>query len=319
MIKVGILGTGFGQTHLEWYGSVEGFQAVSIFGRNPEKLQQIADKYELHTTTKINEVIEDPSIDLIDVCLPTELHAEWVIKALKNGKHVFCETPVTYSSNEAEAIRRASEKYGKNVFINMFILFSAPHKLAADLLEKSEYGKLISIRSYNKTSSRWGDLGLYKNITNFHNHMMDYVIRLAGMPKAVTAAGIDNGTQSIVTSALIYDKMYAVMESSSAMPECCPFEIGFELVCTEGVIRCDAVYGDYTNEAFSVTKNGKPRETRDVTEVDDYVEVVKHIKHCLQNNKKSDRIDIANAIDSVKLKEMIIRSMREATAPDKLA
>ncbi|MCL2500434.1 MAG: Gfo/Idh/MocA family oxidoreductase [Defluviitaleaceae bacterium] len=319
MIKVGILGTGFGQTHLEWYRNVEGFQAVSIFGRNPEKLRQIADKYKIRTTTEINEVIEDPSIDLIDVCLPTELHAEWVIKALENGKHVFCETPVTYSSDEADAIRRASEKYGKNVFVSMFILFSAPHKLAAELVEKSECGKLISIRSYNKTSARWGDLGLYKNITNFHNHMMDYVIRLAGMPKAVTAAGIDYGAKSVVTSILTYDQLYAVMESSSAMPECNPFEIGFELVCTEGVIRCDAVYGDYTNEVFSVTCNGKPREAWDVTEVDDYVEVVKHIKHCLQNNKKSDRIDIVNAIDSVRLKEMIVKSMREATAPDKLA
>ena len=103
--------------------------------------------------------------------------------------------------------------------------------------------------------------------------------------------------------------MYAVLESNSNLPDCCPFEIGFELLCSDGIIRFDAAYGEETKEEFSVVKNGKPREVFRVEEKDDYEEVVKHIRACVQNNVKSDLIDIEDAIRSVKLKEMILRSL----------
>jgi len=309
MIKVGILGTGFGQTHLELYKKIEGFQIVSVFGRNQDKLNSISDKNNIHTTTDINDIVANPDVDLIDICLPTELHAEWAIEGLKNGKHIFCETPVSYDLGEAAAIQQASLKYNRRVFVNLFIKFSAPHKFAAELAEKNECGKLIGIRSYNRTSARWGNLGLQRNVENFHNHMMDYAIGLAGMPDSVIASGIDYGEKSIVTSVLKYDGMYAVLESSSALPECCPFEIGFELLCTDGIIRFDAAYGDYTKEEFSIIRNGKPREVLQIDEKDDYEEVIKHIRYCLQNGVKSEFIDIEAAVNTVKLKEMILRSL----------
>ena len=309
MIKVGILGTGFGETHVELYKKIEGFQVISIFGRNQDKLNRISEKHNIKATSNIRDIVENPDIDLIDICLPTELHAKWAVEGLKNGKHIFCETPVSYSADEAIAIQQASEKYNKNVFVNLFIKFSAPHKYAADLVKNAEYGNLISIHSYNKTSSRWGDLGLQKNVENFHNHMMDYAIELAGLPDSVTASGIDFGGKSIVTSILKYNGLYAVLESNSALPECCPFAIGFELLCTDGIIRFDAEYGDYTKEEFSVTKNGKPRQVLKIEEKDDYEEVIRHVQYCLQNGVKSEFTDIEVAVKTIKLKEIIMRSL----------
>ncbi len=115
MIKVGILGTGFGETHAELYKKFKGFEVVSIFGRNQEKLNKIGEKYNIPVVTDINEIITNPDIDLIDICLPTELHSTWAVEGLKNGKHIFCETPVTYSVDEAIKIQQAAEQYGKNV------------------------------------------------------------------------------------------------------------------------------------------------------------------------------------------------------------
>jgi len=311
MIKVGILGAGFGETHAELYKKIEGFQIVSIFGRNQEKLNNIGEKHNIQTTTDINSIITNPNIDLVDICLPTELHSEWAIEAMKNGKHVFCETPVAYNFNEAEAIRQASSEYKKNVFVNLFIKFSAPHKYAMDMIKNGNCGKLLGIRSYNKTSPRWGDLGLQKNVENFHIHMMDFVLELAGMPNSVTSSGVDYGGKSIVTSALKYDDAYAVIESNSALPECCPFEIGFELLCADGIIRFDAAYGEYTKEEFAVIRNGKPHEVLQVEEKDDYEEVIKHIRRCIQTGVKSEYIDIKAAINSIKLKEMIVQSLNK--------
>ena len=85
MIKVGILGTGFGETHVELYKKIEGFQIVSIFGRNQDKLNSISDKHSINVTSNIRDIVENPDIDLIDICLPTELHAKRAVEGQKTG------------------------------------------------------------------------------------------------------------------------------------------------------------------------------------------------------------------------------------------
>ena len=306
MVKVGILGTGFGETHAKLFKALEGVELVSIFGRNTEKLQKLKNELGVSVTTDMNQIIQNPSIDLIDICLPTELHAQWAIEGLKNNKHIFCETPVTYNAGEAEKIRQAAVKYNKNVYVNLFIKFSPAHQLAAELVKKAEWGQLLGIRSYNRTSPRWGDLGLKKNVENFHNHNMDFILELAGFPLSATATGKDFGKKSIVTSVLEYNSLYAIIESNSCMPDCCPFEIGFELLFSNGIVRYDEIYGEYTKKEFSITSNGKPREVLQIESKDDFAESVKHVLNCLQNNEKSSLIDIEAAVNAVKVKEMIL-------------
>lgn len=309
MIKVGILGTGFGEHHAKLYKNIEGFEVAAIFGRNPDKLKKIWEETNIRTTVEINDIIKDPSIDLIDICLPTESHSKWAVEGLRNGKHIFCETPVTYCPEEAEEIKKASQQYGKNVYVDMFLKFSTPHMAAIDIVKDAELGKLISVYSYNKTSPRWGDLGLVKNVETFHIHNIDFVQEILGMPKSVTSSGIDMDGKSVVTSTFNYENEYAVLKSDSSLPECLPFGIGFELIFTGGIIQYDAVYGEYTNEEFSIIRNDSPRKVIKLDMKDDYEEVLRHVLLCLQNNEKSRLIDIGSAINSVKLKEKILKSL----------
>ena len=233
---------------------------------------------------------------------------ETVVK--RSGKPIISSINV----DEAVAIQQAAAKFEKNVFVNLFIKFSAPHQFAAELIKKSECGKLLGIRTYNKTAALWGDLSLQMNVATFHNHMMDFAIELAGMPEFVTASGIDyNDGKSIVISSFINDGIYTVMESNSTLPDGCAieFEIGFELLCSGGCIRFDAIYGEYCNEEFSITKNGKPREVLSIDEVNDNEEVIKHIRYCLSKGIKSELIDIENATKTVRLMEMINKSLVE--------
>ena len=305
MIRVGLLGTGFGKQHAQLYQKIDGFEVVSIFGRNKDTLMEIGEEFNIKTTTDINEIMQEPSIDLIDICLPTEIHRKWAIEGLKNGKHIFCETPLAYSTSDAMEIKQVSLECGKNVYVDMFMKFSAPHVKAIALAKDSGLGSLSSIRSYNKTSPRWGDLSLIKNMDTFHIHNIDFVHEIMGMPDSVFASGIDYGEESIVTTTLGYGNAYAIMESYSNLPECCPFAIGFELIFTKGIVQYDAVYGEYTKEEFSVTANNKPREVITIDGRDEYEEIFRHVLYCLQNNTKSNIIDIDSAVNTVKIKEMI--------------
>lgn len=270
MVKVGVLGTGFGKFHAELYKKIEGFELVSIFGRNKEKLKQIGDELSVHTTENIKEIIQNPEIDLLDICLPTEIHSKWVIEGLKNSKHIFCETPVTYTVEEAEEIKQASQKYNKNVFVDLFIKFSTPHYTAIQYAKEKSLGDLLSVSAYNGTSPRWGDLGLKKNIENSHNHLIDFICEIIGMPESVTASGMDFGGKSIVNTVLKSSNIYAVAQSNSNLPVSYPFKIGFELVFTNGIICFDAIYGEYTKEEFIIFQNDKPTGIVKMDIKDDY-------------------------------------------------
>lgn len=311
MIKVGILGTGFGEHHAKLYKKIEGLEVAAIFGRNQDKLQKINDELKIKTTTDIYEIIQNPDIDVIDICLPTELHSKWAVEALKNNKHVFCETPVSYLVDEAEEIKSASVKYGRNVYVDMFIKFSTPHSTAIEIIKKGELGRIQSLRSYNKTSPRWGDLSIRKNIETFHIHNIDFMCEIMGMPENATATAMNFGGKSIVTSVFYYGNRYATLESNSNMPCCRPFDIGFEIVFENGVICYDAVYGEFTREDFFVFKDSMPREVISLNMKDEYEEVFKHLLFCLANNIQSDLIDISHAINSIKIKEMIIDSLEK--------
>jgi len=310
MVRVGILGTGFGKFHVELYKKIDGFKIVSIFGRNVDKLKQIGNELNVNTTTNIDEIVKNPDIDLLDICLPTELHSKWAIEGLKNNKHIFCETPITFNVTEADEVRQASKKYGKNVFVDLFLKFSTPHYIAIKYSKDGVLGNLLNMRAYNSTSPRWGDLGLKNNVASFHNHLIDFACEIVGMPENVIASGMDFGGKSVVTSILHAKNHYAVLESNSCLPECCPFAIGFELVFANGHIRYEALYGEYEKETFIMFQNGKTAEVVELDTKDEYEEVLKHILHCIQNNTKSPLLDIDFAINQVKVKEMILMSMK---------
>ncbi|WZX99978.1 Gfo/Idh/MocA family oxidoreductase [Bacillus sp. FSL W7-1360] len=119
MIKVGILGTGFGMYHAEIYKRIDGYEVVALYGRDEKKLKEIGEKLHIRTTTDMDEIIHHPDIDVVDICLPTPLHAEWAIKALKNKKHVFCETPVTYRLEEALEMKKVAEEHRRHIFVDL--------------------------------------------------------------------------------------------------------------------------------------------------------------------------------------------------------
>jgi UDP-N-acetylglucosamine 3-dehydrogenase len=71
-MKIALLGTGFGQAHAAVYAKRSDIDQVVVFGRSPRKLAKINDQFGFATTTDLDAVITDPSVDLVDICLPTK-------------------------------------------------------------------------------------------------------------------------------------------------------------------------------------------------------------------------------------------------------
>jgi predicted dehydrogenase len=81
---------------------------VAIAGRDAKGVENAANNYQIpRWTTRWQDLIEDPSIDLIDICTPPLTHAEIAIAAAKAGKAIICEKPLAITYAEAAAAAKA--------------------------------------------------------------------------------------------------------------------------------------------------------------------------------------------------------------------
>ena len=103
-MKVALLGTGFGQAHAAVYAQRPEVDQVVVFGRTAQKLATIGGQFGFATSTDLDAVITDGSVDLVDICLPTRLHADVAVRAMQAGKHVLIELPLVISLDDARRI-----------------------------------------------------------------------------------------------------------------------------------------------------------------------------------------------------------------------
>ncbi|KAF6618147.1 Gfo/Idh/MocA family oxidoreductase, partial [Paenibacillus sp. EKM208P] len=92
MMNIGILGTGFGAYHASLLNNHPKVNRIMVFGRNETKLQKLKEELNVEVTQNIEDILLDPDVDIVDLCLPSQLHRSYAVDALKHGKHVFCET-----------------------------------------------------------------------------------------------------------------------------------------------------------------------------------------------------------------------------------
>ncbi|NLH47434.1 MAG: Gfo/Idh/MocA family oxidoreductase [Myxococcales bacterium] len=110
------------------------------------------------TTTDYRAVLQDPTIDLVEVNTPHHLHKKFVLEALAAGKHVACQKPLATSLAEAEEMAAAARRGPGRFRVLENFVFYPPYVKAKELLEAGEIGEVLTIRFKLGTGlfgSRW--------------------------------------------------------------------------------------------------------------------------------------------------------------------
>jgi predicted dehydrogenase len=113
MLKVGVFGVGhLGKFHLNNWKEIEGTKLVGFFDPHQETAKEVAEQYALKRFTDPDKLID--ACDIIDVITPTDRHFEVCMAAVRKGKHVFVEKPMTASVKEGrdlvKMVREANVK-----------------------------------------------------------------------------------------------------------------------------------------------------------------------------------------------------------------
>ena len=154
-MKVGLLGTGFGIAHARIYHAHPQVSEVVVFGRTPAKLRAFAEEFGCATTTEAASIYDDLAVDIVDICLPTPVHAEHVLRALHAGKHVLCELPLAATMADARRVVHAQAASDRQVFVDMFGRFDPATEFLHTAIAQGRYGTLKTLTMELRSALLW--------------------------------------------------------------------------------------------------------------------------------------------------------------------
>jgi predicted dehydrogenase len=146
---LGVLGLGEGRSILAAAIASDNYVVRGICDINEKLCQERSADFGIEcTTTQYDQLLEDPSIDVIAIYTPDPLHAEHVSRALKAGKHVICTKPLFDRLEGARAILQLQRESGRSVFVGQSSRFFEPmiHQ-RRDFLE-GKLGDLHSVEAH---------------------------------------------------------------------------------------------------------------------------------------------------------------------------
>ena len=147
-VRIGIIGCGtIGTVHTEAYLKVENAEIVAMCDILPDRVKEKAEKYKIAKTyTDYKELLADPEIDAVSVCVPNDMHAPIAIAALEAGKNVMLEKPMTLNQKLAQDIIDARDKSGKILQMGMVWRQTPEAEVVKEAIEKGNLGHIYQIR-----------------------------------------------------------------------------------------------------------------------------------------------------------------------------
>jgi predicted dehydrogenase len=300
VVRIGIVGLGFmGWTHFSGAtkftdagritgSKLKGGGVTTICARSPEKLigdwRSIQGNFgprgiELDLTDigaydNYREMIKDPDIDLIDICLPNDRHEQVAIDALEAGKHVLVEKPIALDPKSADRMLAVAKKTGRLLMVAHVLPFFPEFKFAAETIASEKYGKFRAAHFRRVISApKWsGDMSDYRKLggwgIDLHIHDNHFISLACGVPQQVFSRGIlEEGCVNHVHTQYVYDDASIAVSAVSGgiAAEGLAFAHGFEIYLEQATLIYGAgtLAGDWcADRPLTVVANGKAKQPK---------------------------------------------------------
>ncbi|MFF2158345.1 Gfo/Idh/MocA family protein [Paenibacillus chitinolyticus] len=243
-MKVAVIGCGtMGRTHAAEWKRMPGIRLAGVCDAQEGAARHLADSLETRAYEDFDRMIGETDPDIVDICLPTHLHKEFIFRTARSGKHVICEKPIALSASEAEEAAAECRKRGVRLFIGQVVRFFPSY---ADIRRKAADGT-IGTPAVLHAKRMGANPGLAKPwyadsdrsggvILDLMIHDIDFAQSLFGNAVSVYAMNRRQGDTDYALATLRFGSgEIAHLEAYWGFPG--PFTTGVELAGTGGVIR----------------------------------------------------------------------------------
>lgn len=195
-IRFGIIGLGVGRQHIPGYLAHPRAELAAVCDFSDEKLKEAQTAYPgVKTTKSAEEILQDPSISIVSIASYDRDHAQQILLALANGKHVFAEKPLCVSADELKAIRAAHAK-APHLKISSNLILRRYHRFLElkERIDQGKLGRLYNLEAdYNygrleKIHQGWRGEQNYSVVLGGAIHMVDLAQWLSGQAITEVAA-----------------------------------------------------------------------------------------------------------------------------------
>jgi predicted dehydrogenase len=209
MVNIGVIGYGYwGPNLVRNFAETPGASVSMVADLDPRKLETVQKRYPaMRSTSRFMELIDNPSVDAVAIATPVGSHFELAMAALRAGKHVWIEKPMTDTSLQARKLVEEAERRRLTLIVDHTFIYTGAVRKMGEIVHSGALGRI-----YYYDSVRI-NLGLFQRDVNVISDLavhdfsiLDYLLR--EHPVAVSASGMTHfpGTpENLSYVTLFYD------------------------------------------------------------------------------------------------------------------
>jgi len=328
-MKLAVAGLGFmGSTHLKALAKVAGAELAAVCDGDERRLAgdltgvqgnlggkgEQLDFSAVRKYREMDALLADPEIEAVDICLPTDLHEQLAIAALRAGKHVLVEKPMALDGASADRMIAEMAKQGRVLMTAQVLRFFPEYLALEEAVKRPNMGAARNATFRRRcAAAAWG--GWLKDaersgggVFDLLIHDVDMCLHLFGRPEALAATGHTDESRGIDTlqAELFYGGGPVVTvtggwQHSGAFP----FSMEYSVTLDGGTVeyssagRAPTLYGgDGSVEGLSLSGG------------DGYAAEIAYFVECCSARKPPERCPPRESADAVKLMRLMLEARR---------
>jgi UDP-N-acetylglucosamine 3-dehydrogenase len=248
-LNTAVIGCGsWGRNHVRVLKELISSNLVAIADANPDTAKEIGEKYQVKYYSDPYKLLENPDIQFVSICTPTVTHAEIALEAIKQGKHVLVEKPLTSTIKEGKTLLSKAKKKGVFLTVGFIERFNPAVEDAYNRINRGEIVETILAHTVrvSRRPLRIGDVGVIKDLAV---HDLDIANKLFNeLPETVyaSAGSIAHTFEDYANINLIYKKnRSAFIETNWLTPQKVRT---LRITGTEAIITVDYITQELTIE-----------------------------------------------------------------------
>jgi predicted dehydrogenase len=332
-VNVGVIGLGFmGMVHIKSYRKIPGARLLALADAFKKPVDGIlpgvggnitdGDALQLDPDTRFytnwEELIADPEIDLVDICVPTSDHVKISLAALQAGKHVVCEKPMARTSADCRQIVEAAANSTGFFMPAMCMRFWPGWDWLKQAIASQSHGKVLAARFRRVSGPPGWSRGTYFKggesggaLLDLHIHDSDFIQFCFGRPQAVFSSGCTRFSGAIDHIATTYQVdcgAVVTAEGSWIMSGAYPFSMAYTVNFENATADFDISRGA---EALRIYQDGSEVETIALGDGDGYTGELAHMIESIRNGTPPATVTAADGLSAVEICEAEERSVRD--------